>query len=505
MLKQRFVKPKIEKFIQLYSRNAKLEEINSTGVVTDLILTEKGYWYLYPPDINFNGGGGSGASAVAIIDNEYNLDLTSLKLTNEGTGYTSQPNVTITPKPAIDGISSIPVSTGGMYSIAPTVNISGGTPTINAVATANIGSGNVVGANISNGGTGYQSVPLVTFSAPSSGITAQGFATIENGIMTGITMTNFGSGYTSNPTITFSAVTFTTAATATSIRGGPITSITMNNQGREYTMMPTVSLSRATSEREGLGIGVNAGTLGTPVFTRYVYDVFINNGGTGYTNGSAVTFSAPSSGITATGTAIVTNGVIVGVNLTNDGSGYTSAPTVSFTGGTGASGTALIEFGIFATARAKMARAGNRVYKYVWDLDESIVIDENAILQVVDRQYIIQNRDMGEPDVITEKPIVVRIHEIGTKSVVNAKNLPNNDFASGKIIDIGKPNRFLPNDIKLELNSETINRIVLSLDYDITRRTGFIKDDEFVIILKIAEKEPSLLEYGSLNNININQ
>jgi len=504
MLKQRFVKPKIEKFIQLYSRNAKLEEINSTGIVTDLILTEKGYWYLYPPDITFTGGGGSGASAVAIIDNEYNLDLTSLKLTNEGTGYTSQPNITITPKPAIDGISSITVSTGGMYSIAPTISFSGGTPSINAIATANIGSGSVVGVNISNGGTGYQSVPVVTFSAPTSGVTATGFATVENGIMTGITMTNFGSGYTANPTITFSVVAFTTAATATSIRGGPITSITMNNQGREYTMMPTVSLSRALTEREGLGIGVNAGTL-SPVFTRYVYDVFINNGGTGYTNGSAVTFTGGSPSIPAAGTAIVTNGVIVGVNLTNDGAGYTSVPSVSFTGGTGASGTALIEFGIFATARAKMAKAGNRVYKYVWDLDESIVIDENAILQVVDRQYIIQNRDMGEPDVITEKPIVVRIHEIGSKSIVNAKNLPNNDFASGKIIDIGKPNRFLPNDIKLELNSETINRIVLSLDYDITRRTGFIKDDEFVIILKIAEKEPSLLEYGSLNNINITQ
>jgi hypothetical protein len=51
------------------------------------------------------------------------------------------------------------------------------------------------------------------------------------------------------------------------------------------------------------------------------------------------------------------------------------------------------------SARAKMARAGHRVYKYAWDLDEPIVIDENAILQVVDRQYIIQNRDMGHHDI----------------------------------------------------------------------------------------------------------
>ena len=505
MLKQRFVKPKIDKFIQLYSRNAKLEEVNSTGVVTDLILTEKGYWYLHPPDITFTGGGGSGASALAIVDNEYNLDLTSLKLTNEGTGYTTQPNVVITPKPAIDGISSIPVSTGGMYSLAPIVNILGGTPVVNVVATANIGSGSVVGVNLSSGGTGYSAVPDVVFSAPTSGVTAVGIATVEEGVVTAITMTNFGSGYTSNPTITFNGATFTTTAVATSLRGGPITSITITNQGSKYSLTPTVSLTRAPLEQKGLGIGVNAGTLGTPVFTRYVYDVFINNGGTGYTNGSVVTFTGGNPTVSAVATAIVTNGVVVGVNFTNNGSGYTSAPTAQFTGGTAASGTPLITFGIYATARAKMARAGHRVYKYVWDLDESVVIDENAILQVVDRQYIIQNRDMGEPDVITEKPIVVRIHEIGTKSIVNAKNLPNNDFTSGKIIDIGKPNRFLPNDIKLELNSEIINRIVLSLDYDITRRTGFIKDDEFVIILKIAEKEPSLIEYGSLNNINITQ
>ena len=505
MLKQRFVKPKIDKFIQLYSRNAKLEEVNSTGVVTDLILTEKGYWYLYPPDITFTGGGGSGASAVAIVDNEYNLDLTSLKLTNEGTGYTTQPNVVITPKPAIDGISSIPVSTAGMYSIAPIVSISGGTPTVNAVATANIGNGSVIAVTLSSGGTGYSAVPDVVFSAPTSGVTAVGIATVVGGIVTAITMTNFGSGYTSAPTISFNGATFTTTAVASPIMGGPITSITMSNQGRQYSLPPTVSLTRAPTERDGLGIGVNAATLGTPVFTRYVYDIFINSGGTGYTNGSVVNFSGGNPSVAAVATAIVTNGVVVGVNITNNGSGYTSAPTAQFTGGTGAAGTPIIDFGIFATARAKMARTGHRVYKYVWDLDESVVIDENAILQVVDRQYIIQNRDMGDTDVITERPIVVRIHEIGTKSVVNAKNLPNNDFTSGKIIDIGKPNRFLPNDIKLELNGEIINRIVLSLDYDITRRTGFIKDDEFVIILKIAEKEPSLIEYGSLNNINITQ
>jgi hypothetical protein len=50
----------------------------------------------------------------------------------------------------------------------------------------------------------------------------------------------------------------------------------------------------------------------------------------GITNGSSVTFSAPTSGTTATGTAVVSGGMLTGVTLTNNGgSGYTSSPTIT--------------------------------------------------------------------------------------------------------------------------------------------------------------------------------
>lgn len=74
-----------------------------------------------------------------------------------------------------------------------------------------------------------------------------------------------------------------------------------------------------------------------------VLTVKVNGGGTGYTNGATATFSAPSSGITATGTVSVTGGVITGVNITNPGAGYTSAPTVTVAGGSGATFTVVIE------------------------------------------------------------------------------------------------------------------------------------------------------------------
>lgn len=74
-----------------------------------------------------------------------------------------------------------------------------------------------------------------------------------------------------------------------------------------------------------------------------VGSVTITLGGSGYTTAPAVTFAAPTSGVTATGTAVITNGAVTSVTITNPGSGYTTAPTVTFaapTSGTTATGTA---------------------------------------------------------------------------------------------------------------------------------------------------------------------
>lgn len=74
-----------------------------------------------------------------------------------------------------------------------------------------------------------------------------------------------------------------------------------------------------------------------------VGSVTITSAGSGYTSAPTVTFSAPTSGTTATGTASIQNGEVISVTITNPGNGYTSAPTVTFsapTSGTTATGTA---------------------------------------------------------------------------------------------------------------------------------------------------------------------
>jgi hypothetical protein len=77
-----------------------------------------------------------------------------------------------------------------------------------------------------------------------------------------------------------------------------------------------------------------------------VDSVIIENGGSGYSNNTSVTFGLPGGdGVPATGTAIIVGGQITGVNITNPGSGYTSAPTITFTdnGGTGIGATATLK------------------------------------------------------------------------------------------------------------------------------------------------------------------
>jgi len=67
-----------------------------------------------------------------------------------------------------------------------------------------------------------------------------------------------------------------------------------------------------------------------------VVSLAVDSGGSGYVNAAdaAVTVSAPGSGTTATGTAVVTAGKVTSITITEDGAGYTSTPTVTIHGAT---------------------------------------------------------------------------------------------------------------------------------------------------------------------------
>jgi hypothetical protein len=94
-------------------------------------------------------------------------------------------------------VTDVSIASGAVLATIPA--------TTNAAATANIGTGAVVSATVTSGGSGYTAAPTVTFSG-GNGSGAAGTATISNGVVTSITITSGGSGYTTAPTITLAAV-----------------------------------------------------------------------------------------------------------------------------------------------------------------------------------------------------------------------------------------------------------------------------------------------------------
>jgi hypothetical protein len=76
-----------------------------------------------------------------------------------------------------------------------------------------------------------------------------------------------------------------------------------------------------------------------------VYAVNMTNNGSGYTSAPVVTFTAGTGGSGTTAVAVVLGGQVIGVVITNPGTGWTGAPTVVFTGGggTGAAATAVLD------------------------------------------------------------------------------------------------------------------------------------------------------------------
>ena len=74
--------------------------------------------------------------------------------------------------------------------------------------------------------------------------------------------------------------------------------------------------------------------------TNSVASTTVTAGGSSYSSEPTVTFSAPPSGVTATGTATVASNAVTAITITNPGNGYTSAPTITISGGGGTGATA---------------------------------------------------------------------------------------------------------------------------------------------------------------------
>ena len=422
MNRERFVKPKIDKYIQLYSKKAKADEAAQTIKLTGNVT----------------------------------IDEAGFKYPSNQTATISAPQ-------------------------------SGTQPTISLTIT----NGSITNAVISNYANAVYSVsspPVLTLSA----------LPLNSTSVRSIEIVNAGENYISAPTlkISYPPTARQAVITGTINTSGVLTSLTIQDGGLGYTTAPTIIVEGSPYDTDDVLANVTL-IVTAGVITGYT----IVSGGNYDARTAKVIVGPPNTTDIATATCTIdAEGKINSVSITNAGLNYTSPPTIQISGGGFAILRTYLTEGFGGNIVLDTDFVPTTIYKYTWDLENPIELNENGLLQVVHREFF------NVPTNDKDKLIVMRLHDISTKSVVNTKNTSENtDFNGGVVVDIGLNNRLLPNEIILEINPQTIDRITLSLNHDISGTAGFHSVIEFLVLLKVVEKEPTLIEYGTLNNLNFLQ
>ena len=195
-------------------------------------------------------------------------------------------------------------------------------------------SGCVVGALLTNAGSGYTGVPIA--SDTTSGATY--LCIVGGAVSTSVTMTNQGQSYTYPPTVQFAApppggVQATGYAVLTS---GAVSSIVVTDQGAGYPSAPSIALindPREVSPPPGstATTGYGASAVATLTGANTVTAVLVVDSGNPVTSIPSITFSG-GGGSSAAATAIMC-WAITAYTVTTSGTGYTGTIEVTGLGG----------------------------------------------------------------------------------------------------------------------------------------------------------------------------
>tara|TARA_Y100000004_G_scaffold34412_1_gene36781 strand:- start:727 stop:2835 length:2109 start_codon:yes stop_codon:yes gene_type:complete len=291
-----------------------------TGSITGIHMLETGANYFnYTPHVLVSGNGNGAAASSTLIaggavslnvlrgGSGYSSVITEATLTSSGSGYTGVPDVIINGNgqggfiEAFTGsngfLTGLEVISGGSgYTQHPTLTLNGGTTGVTGSGSAtSSGPHFIIYSGISDiviesGGHGYFSSPEVEFSGGLAGGThAQVSALVtESGQINGFTFNNVttaGTGYMSTPTF--------------SLKPG-LSGILLTNSGSGYTGIPQVVLQNGG----GNGALFSALTGHGGFLTGFEFV----SGGSGYTGVPNVIVSGETSGISGSGTAILSTG-----------------------------------------------------------------------------------------------------------------------------------------------------------------------------------------------------
>ena len=327
--------------------------LGGVNVGASLLTAGTGYITTTPTVvISAPPAGGVQATGVATINTSTGF-VTSITITNPGAGYTVAPSVTLlggspslaaTASGSISGVSApVSITTTGAATLNGAINSVGTNvtvtaPSINQTATGVIGAtANVVTYNATGG-----NVILGPTTANRLNITANGGSITQNatGVLTttsGLTQV-FNAGSTGNITLTNNNV-LTNALLALT---GNTVSVTSTSNATLTATTTTGNLNINTSPSL---FGAGNVTLGSGQGSAAT-GVTVGGGLNITTNGSLVTDDV-SSNQSVFGAVTINNngagyGVLATLNATNGGAGYVNAPTVVIAGASGATATATV-------------------------------------------------------------------------------------------------------------------------------------------------------------------
>ena len=227
-------------YLSLHVYPAAASAVPTNGFVVAVNVTDGGYGYTNTPNVRIIGGGGSGAQAEAAVSNGM---VIAVQVLDAGHGYTNAPMVIIDPPFANPILGIAPASAlvfsnltvGGVYQLQQSVAWYWSNQPVHFTATNSVFTDIVPG--VINSGAyrlALEPVPAQAFAAPE----------VVNGFVVGATVTDGGSGYFTNPTVSIVGGGGDNAGGVSQISGGVVTAITITNAGIGYTGAPMVEIGQ---------------------------------------------------------------------------------------------------------------------------------------------------------------------------------------------------------------------------------------------------------------------
>ena len=191
----------------LYEGESAAATVSVDGIVTGINVTNGGTGYTTQPIVSITGGGASNNSQATATAQITGGVVTGISVTGGGIGYTSVPTVSIsggggtgaTAEAVCRGpVGTITITdTGSQYTYEPTINLISGS---GAVAYPSILNGKIESIIVTFGGSGYFGAPDVVITGDGVGATAFAQVDLSTNIVTGVVVTNKGVGYSSGAT-----------------------------------------------------------------------------------------------------------------------------------------------------------------------------------------------------------------------------------------------------------------------------------------------------------------